>query len=574
MNVVLQRAGRVQLIPYVGQIILFAGIYFVAAQVSLLLAIPPGYAAAVWPPAGIALAAVLMFGNRIWPGIWIGAVFVSLAIRLSLPEAVLIGTGNMLEALAGAALIQRLIGLPVQFRRGEEVIIFVAVASSCSVIAATIGALAAAVTAPQAWTEVLARWCTWWLGDTSSIIMFAPLILSWSVRDTRVRTWQRKAELTGLALLLLCVAWAVFSARYASLVPNSYLVMPFVLWIAFRFGLRETTTALAALSTIAIWYTRGGHGPFATGSVYESLLLLLIYINILAVIGLVLCAVVGERSRATEELRKEHDELEVLVEQRTAELHQTNRALRDLAAHLQSVREEEQIRIAREIHDELGQVLTGLKLDLTWLAGRLEGDQSPLVDKVKSMSLLIDNTVQSVRKIASGLRPEVLDEGGFTAAIAWQAQEFQLRSGIRCLVDLQTGVPELDGTRSTAMFRIFQELLTNVARHAHATRVEVTVRGNGACLELEVRDNGRGITEEEIYDVGSLGLLGIRERLLPFGGTFEIAGTAGEGTRVRVSIPLVRERAHVASIPLFGGCHDERSEELDASAKRENPHSG
>jgi signal transduction histidine kinase len=216
-------------------------------------------------------------------------------------------------------------------------------------------------------------------------------------------------------------------------------------------------------------------------------------------------------------------------------LRQSEDKLRRLAAHLISIREEERAHIAREIHDELGQVLTGLKMEVTWLAKRLK--DKPLIEKTDSMCALIDSTVQTVRKIATGLRPEMLDDMGLVAAVAWQAKEFQKRTGIRCRASLP---PEskLDIDVSTTMFRIFQEILTNVARHARATRVDIELEIADAAVSLEVVDNGIGIQENELNARKSLGLLGMQERALLFGGDVSITGSAGHGTRVSVTIPL------------------------------------
>jgi signal transduction histidine kinase len=229
---------------------------------------------------------------------------------------------------------------------------------------------------------------------------------------------------------------------------------------------------------------------------------------------------IAERRRAEEELRNSEENL------------------RALAARLQSVREEEWTRIAREIHDELGQALTGLKMDLTWVAKKLPPDQKAVGAKVGSMFDLIDGTIQSVRKISTRLRPEVLDEAGLASAIEWQAREFQKRSGIRCMLSLLRDELPLDRGRSTAAFRIFQELLTNTARHANATRIDVALRVDGGQLVLEVEDNGKGIEESALSSRKSLGILGMRERALPFGGSVEITGASGQGTRAKVSIPL------------------------------------
>lgn len=226
-------------------------------------------------------------------------------------------------------------------------------------------------------------------------------------------------------------------------------------------------------------------------------------------------------------------------------LRKSEENLRALAAHLQSVREEERIHIAREIHDELGQALTGLKYDIETLAKSAKNEGAEAVpDKAQGLCLQIDRIINSVRRIASGLRPEVLDEIGLAAAVDWQAREFQRRTGIRCTVEISPGFADPDKERSTALFRIFQELLTNVARHAGATRVSVQL-ADGETLALRVEDNGRGIQEQEFESPRSLGFLGLRERVLAFGGSIDVKGQPGKGTAVAVAIP------HASQQPVF-----------------------
>ena len=225
-----------------------------------------------------------------------------------------------------------------------------------------------------------------------------------------------------------------------------------------------------------------------------------------------------------------------LTEQR---LRASEENLRALAGHLQSVREEERIHIAREIHDELGQALTGLKFDLASFAKNFESDEcAARTQKQHSLGIAIDRIINSVRRIASGLRPEVLDEIGLAAAFEWQSREFQRRTGIRCLVAIDPDFVDPDKERSTALFRIFQELLTNVARHANATRVNVSLAEGGTSLALSVEDNGCGIRDNEIESPRSLGFLGLRERVLAFGGSIDVKGDEGKGTRVSVTIPI------------------------------------
>lgn len=231
---------------------------------------------------------------------------------------------------------------------------------------------------------------------------------------------------------------------------------------------------------------------------------------------------IAERKGAEEELRKSREQL------------------RDLAGHLQSIREEERRLIAREIHDELGQAMTALKMDLHWLAKRLPTDQQSMFDKIESMSKLIDKTVKCVQRICAELRPSLLDDLGLSAAIEWQAEEWQQRTGIKCDVTSNPKEMIFNQDLSTAIFRIFQETLTNVARHANASRVVVSFEQKAGQLEVKMTDNGKGITQKEISDPKSFGLIGMRERAHYWGGSVIIRGIRNKGTTVTLSVPLDR----------------------------------
>jgi signal transduction histidine kinase len=219
------------------------------------------------------------------------------------------------------------------------------------------------------------------------------------------------------------------------------------------------------------------------------------------------------------------------------EFRRSTEQLRELSARLQSVREEERTRIAREIHDELGQALTGLKMDVAWLQKHLDQQQPALVEKTRAMSNLTDIIIRAVRRIATELRPGILDLS-LVATIEWQLQEFQTRSGIRGKLISAPEETTLDVDGATTVFRIFQEILTNVARHAQATQIEVSVEENDTFLTLQVQDNGRGITEGEIHSPKSIGLLGMQERARLRGGEVQFQGTPGQGTTVTVRLPL------------------------------------
>lgn len=225
------------------------------------------------------------------------------------------------------------------------------------------------------------------------------------------------------------------------------------------------------------------------------------------------------------------------------ELRQSRRQLRALSAHLQSAREVERTHLAREIHDQLGHSLTSLKFELSWIKKRIIDNENEVklpevVDKIQSMTQLVDSTIKTVRKISTELRPGILDELGLIAAIEWQANEFQVRTGIVCECDLDSLEVVPDADRSTAIFRIIQEILTNVARHAQATLVHISGRSLGDDLVINVADNGKGIKKKELLNSSSLGILGMRERALFLAGDLSVQGLREKGTLVTLKIPL------------------------------------
>jgi signal transduction histidine kinase len=237
------------------------------------------------------------------------------------------------------------------------------------------------------------------------------------------------------------------------------------------------------------------------------------------------------------------------IKHRRAEeqLRESHERLRQLSVYLQTVREEERTRIAREVHDELGQALTGCKLDLAWIASKLpkEKDLKPLQEKTRALVAHIDSTIKMVRRIATDLRPGILDHLGLAEALEWQANEFQTRTGIKCDVHASLRDLNLDQDLNTAFFRIFQETLTNIIRHAGATQVTVHLKERDERIILEVKDNGRGISRDEISNTQSMGLLNMRERAGLLGGDFKISpGSGGKGTKVTVSIPIAQANGH------------------------------
>lgn len=248
---------------------------------------------------------------------------------------------------------------------------------------------------------------------------------------------------------------------------------------------------------------------------------------------------ISNRKHAEEMLRRAHEDLERRVIERTAELNRTTEQLRQLSAHIEGVREAERTRIAREIHDELGSVLVALKMDLGWLERKLS-DLPELKAKAAAMARLVDTAVVDVGRIITDLRPSILDHQGLWAALEWHLQEFSESTGLRAHWDLRLvpGTPDPPDALATAVYRMFQEILNNAARHANATAIEVTVTANLDSLSLDVRDNGRGITMEQLWRANAHGVLGMKERARHFGGTFEIGPAEEGGTQVRVRLPF------------------------------------
>lgn len=232
-----------------------------------------------------------------------------------------------------------------------------------------------------------------------------------------------------------------------------------------------------------------------------------------------------------------------LQERRWAQqgLERARQELRSLSARLESIREEERIRLAREIHDDLGQCLTGLKMDVAWLKKHLgRNPETPQISqRLTMMQGLMDETVNWVRRIAGDLRPAMLDDIGLLAAIEWETSEFQNRSGIACHLTARPPAVHLTPEAATVVFRIFKEMLTNVARHAKARHIEIRLSQTATAFSLSVCDDGCGFARETLHAGRSLGVLGMSERAASMGGKFTLHSQPNQGTMAQVSLPLV-----------------------------------
>ena len=303
--------------PRPAQALLLAVVYFAAAKLALAAAIPPGYATPIWPPSGIALAALLLWGRPLWPGIWLGSFAANASVEGALVASAVIATGSSVQCFAIAALIERGLGVPRRFAHVREVLRFVGTIAAGALIAPTVALLPLALIYPLRAPDLASNWWTWWQGDVCGMLIFTPLILSWTVPGV---SWTRRKVLEAVvfAALLIAAGEIVFSQGFG----RTFVMVPFIIWAAFRFGQREVTVTAAAVCAMALWYTlRSESGPFAVLPANESLLLLVVFVSTIAVTGLTLSAVLAQ-------LETSRDELETRVQERTALLAESERRFR------------------------------------------------------------------------------------------------------------------------------------------------------------------------------------------------------------------------------------------------------
>lgn len=518
-------------IPLLG----IAAVYVLTARAGLTLALPPEQkATVVWPPSGIALAAVLLGGARMWPGIWMGAFLanvldlfnpsshVPLATQIAVSAG--IASGSTLQPLLGGYLLRRWLGHRAILDSARGVFLFVGVALLSCVTAATIGvgSLRAAGFAP--WSAVAANWWTWWLGDSVGILVVTPLILVWRSVPPVFPGTARVAEAGLLAGLVLTVGLFIFSdwRPHGNVTAfQAYMTIPLLIWAAFRFGPHGATALLLLVSGLAVSGTAQGHGPFVGDTLNNSLLLLQTFVAVLAVTALALAGVLAERRQADlartaliEELRRAGD-----------------------AIRIGELLEEQIHRLARELHDEAGQLLTSVHLALHDVA---RGLPPATRERLTEIGALLDRIELQLRRLSHELRPAILDDLGLVPAIRFLSDGVSQRSGIAIRVNASTR-GRLPREIENTLYRVVQEALSNSARHSRASRAAVSLRQEGGLVRCSIWDDGVGLTDQggpSSERERGIGLAGIRERVAPLSGTVEIQSGNRRGTEVSVTIPM------------------------------------
>lgn len=524
---------------------LVATIYFGVASICLMLAIAPGYASAVWPPAGIALAAWLAYGGRVWPGILLGAALANLGVMGTSPvTALAIGAGNTLEAALAALLLRRWVLVRYRFEHAASVWRFVLIAFGASLVAATNGVLTLALSGPVPWTEFGQNWVTWWLGDATGIVIVTPLLLCWSEpRDARPAGDGRiERQLFG-SLLALCAALAGARSFVTDNVQTlAYLMIPFVAWAASRLDQRAVTAASFAISAVAVVDMLDGTAiMFSSLSQNTSLLLLQLFVSAVAVSGLILSARAAEVEAMRARLADSHGELERLLRERTDTLLRTATELAWISRRTARARDEERQRIAAELHDSVAQDLSSVvvSLDLLREQPRAAGDPR-LAGAIAQAIALAKRAAASVRDVMIGLRPPGADEPWLAAALRRCASAFEERTGIVVTVMSVPAAIRVPPRIRDALIRICLEALNNVRKHADACSVRVALESRPQRLVLRIDDDGRGFDVERAtaqQGQAALGLQIMRERVLAVSGELRMTSVPGRGTRVEVSVP-------------------------------------
>src|SRR6266513_336172 len=467
-------------LPAIGALTL---IYLVAGKLSLLLAFLHKSASPVWPPAGIALAALLVLGFRVWPAIFLGAFFVNITTTPNIFTSLGIASGNTLEAICGAWLVSRFAGGARVFDRPQDVFKFALAALISTTLAPTFGVSSLAIGGFAQWSNYWPIWLTWWLGDASGILVIAPLLLLWSVPTTQ-RTWNKKQvlEVSLLLLLLVFLAETVFGGWFpisAHNYPISFICGPIVIWMAFRFTPRETATGIFILSAIAIWGTLRGFGPFVMATENQSLLIAQTFTAVLVITALALAAGMAEGRRA-----------EAAIEQQKAVVEAANRTKDNFLAML-----------SHELRTPLTPVIAALDT--------LESDGPRSFESKTSLSMirrnvelesqLIDDLLDLTRitKDKLQLRFGTLDAHEVINNVVEICRPEGHARNLTLNLNLRAGARHVSGDAAK-----FQQIVWNLLKNAikfTADHGEITISSSNPepqLLAIAVHDTGIGIEPE------------------------------------------------------------------------------
>jgi PAS domain S-box-containing protein len=642
-------------------------LYFGAGKLGLAVPFTSSNVSPIWPAAGVAVAAVLIWGIQIAPAIAFAAFLVNFLTPVPTFASIAIGLGNASSAVIAGYLLKHFADFETSLPRLKDVLRLVVVAAVlATAVAASVGVTALTLVDAKAWTGYGSAWRIWWLGDAMGVLVVAPLLLTG--RDLlHIRRGWRVLEACLLSIAILVTSAAIFSP-WTTVRDDvlAFVVFPFIIWAALRFRVAGAAVAVLLSASFAVWGTAHGFGPFVNHTPLHNAMLLQVFVAMTALTGLILAAVINEREHIGEAFESEKqllsesesakEKLEELVKERTQELEQntaqlayqarlldlandaifirnaadkisywnegaerlygwaseevlnrsvheilrtefpvplleileTDRwegelrhttkygsqitvssrwttlrdrngksegwleintditarkraeeAARRLSGRILSLQDDERRRIARGLHDSLGQYLAALKMNLD-VFRTSKDDKAKLASDCAE---IVDKCLNETRTISHLLHPPLLDEAGFDSAARWYVDGFSQRSGIKVNLNLPQKLSRMHRDVEVALFRAVQECLTNVHRHSGSSAVDVRLSLSAKQIRLEIKDDGRGIPQERLRSLNQgaadagVGLAGMRERIREFGGSLEIRSERA-GVTVIVRIPI------------------------------------
>jgi signal transduction histidine kinase len=518
-------------------VVVLALVYFAAGKFGLRLATVHESASVIWPPTGIALAAVLMWGRRVWPAILVASFLVNITTAGTTATSLGIAVGNTLEAYLGGWLVRRYAGGPAAFDRPRDVFTFVVAAIGCTALSATIGVTSLTLGGEARWGDYGPIWLTWWLGDAGGALLVAPLLVLWA-RPPRPRPNRERApEALALALFVALCGLVAFGGNAGAVDvpgrghPLAFLALPPLLWAAFRFGPRGTITAACGLSAIATWGTLRVTGPAPIGSLNESLLLLQALMAFKSVTAMSLAAVVAEHRRA-----------HAALERRTAELARSNADLQQFA-----------YAASHDLREPLRMVTGFLDLLKARYHGRLDRDADDFirfaVDGAARMQALIDGLLACARAGQAASRTPTDSGRAVDEAVA--NLEATLRDSGASVVHDGLPIVYVDHAR---MVQVFQNLIANSVkfRGEAPPEIRISARREDGDWIFSIRDNGIGIEpghedrifgmfqrfhDRDRYPGAGIGLAICKRVVEAGGGRIWVESAPGRGTTFRFALP-------------------------------------
>lgn len=527
-------------VRYAAELTALTALYVVAARWGLGLGAVAGFATLVWPPTGIALAAVLLRGYRMWPAIAAGAVIANVWMGAPLPVALGIGVGNTLEPMLGAYALRRIPGFQPSLDRLVDVLGLIVLAGVMStVVAATVGVTSLFLGGIVAESGLALAWRTWWLGDLIGAILVAPAILVWASSQRAVPQPHRLAETLLLAITIVVVSLLIFAVPATRESPlQTYVLFPPLIWAALRFGKRGAVTSALAVSAIAVWGTARGHGSFVESTLYESLLALQTFMGVVAATFLILGTSISERRRAHEELRQARENAEA-----------ANRAKAEFLAV-----------VSHELRTPLNAITGYVELLHMQLAGPMNQQQSDAVARIQRSAqhlLALIEDILSFARIEAGRLP--LSRGNVSIPDALVEVEALIAPDLSrrsITLESDTSNPEL---RACADPEKLRQVLLNVVGNAikftdPGGRVTIVAARNGDDIQIRISDTGIGVPADKLdrvfepffqveggttrrYPGVGLGLAIARDLTLAMRGELRMESTEGRGSTVWLTLP-------------------------------------